>query len=141
MSKVHESKRAQRGAPDSKQPISLMRIAKNERVHKVFIIHGRVTTKTFTRDYRILTKEKTDGTLELIAYQYESDEKSEWQSGFLRSPVVPPDQLLDLVRVVVSRTHTHVEQLEVLDLTVCRTRLDQADKLAQHELLEAFEFE
>jgi hypothetical protein len=138
MSNAYEPKL---GAPDPRRPISIMRIAKNERVHKVFIIHDRATTKTFTRDYRVLTKEKRDGMLELIAYQYEADEQNEWQIGFLRAPAVPPDKLLDLIRGLVSQTKTHVKQMDVLDLTVCRTRLDQADKLAQHDLLDAFEFE
>jgi hypothetical protein len=129
------------GAPEPKRPISIFQIAKNERVHKVFIIHDRAMTKTSTRDYRILTKEKADGMLELIAYQYEADAQREWQIGFLRAPAVPPDKLLDLIRGLVSQTKTHVKQMEVLDLTVCKTRLDQADKLAQHDLLDAFDFE
>ena len=124
-----------------RQPLKAIHVAKNERLHKIFIIHDRATTQTFTRDYRVITKEKRNGLLELIAYQYEADEKREWQVGFLRAPEVPPDKLLDLIRGMVAQTQTHIRQMEVLDLTVCKTRYDQADKLAQHDLLEAFDFE
>jgi hypothetical protein len=89
----------------------------------------------------VLTKENRDGTLELLGYNYEFDGSHEHQSNVLRSPSVPPATLVPIIRSLVAQTHTDVKQMQAIDLTELRTRLDQADLLAQHDLLDAFEFE
>ncbi len=119
----------------------LMHVSRNERLHKVFIIHDTERSNGHTREFRVLTKEKADGTLELLGYDYEFDGANEHQSNVLRAPSVPPDALVPLIRSLVEKTHVDVKQLQAIDLTQFRTRLDQADRLAQHDLLDAFEFE
>jgi hypothetical protein len=119
-----------------------MRVAPAERLHKIFIIHEPASKSDGrTREFRVFTKEKSDGALELLAYQYEFDGTDEHQSNVLRAPSVPPEMLLNIIRHLVQQTNTDIKQMEVIDLTPLRTVLDQADRLAQHELLEAFEFE
>ena len=120
-----------------------MRVAKNERVHKVFIIHdsSQFRERGVGGEFRVLTKEKADGALELLGYQYHFDGTDERQSNILRAPSVPPDALIVIIRKLVEQTHTDIKQMEVIDLTPLTTRLDQADQLAQRELLDAFEFE
>jgi len=119
----------------------LLRVAKHERVHKIFIIHDRQPPNGCSKEFRVLTKENRDGTLELLGYNYEFDGSHEHQSNVLRSPSVPPATLVPIIRSLVAQTHTDVKQMQAIDLTELRTRLDQADLLAQHDLLDAFEFE
>ena len=121
----------------------LMRVGRNERLHKIFIIHDRSATAHATPpgEFRVLTKEKPDGTLELLGYHYRFDGEHEHQSNVLRAPAVPVSQLLPIIRSLVTQTRTDVQQMQVVDLTTLRTRLDQADRLAQNELLDAFDFE
>ncbi len=120
-----------------------MRVAADERLHKLFIIHDPKSSPDhpLMREFRIFTKEKADGTLELLGYQYEFDGQDEHQSKVLRAPSVPRELLIGIVRRLVEQTHTDIKQMEAIDLTIYRNRLDQTDRLAQHELLEAFEFE
>ncbi len=119
----------------------LMHVAKNERLHKIFVIHDKQAANGHSKEFRVLTKEKQDGTLELLGYDYEFDGANEQQSNILRAPTVPPDALVPLIRKLVEQTRTDVKQMQVIDLTQLRTRLDQADRLAQQDLLDAFEFE
>ena len=120
-----------------------MRIERNERAHKVFIIHATTQSREQGNgaDFRILTKEIPGCSIELLAYSYWFDGVDEHQSGVLRAPAVPRQQLTDLIRRVVERTGTDIQQMEVLDLTLEPTRMDQADRLAQHDLLDAFDFQ
>lgn len=121
----------------------LMHVAENERVHKVFIIHDTPAAGQTGADseFRVITKERPDGNLELLGYHYRFDGENEFQTNVLRAPSVPQDKLLPLIRNLVAQTHTDIKQMDVLDLTTFRTRLDQADRLAQHDLLDAFDFE
>jgi hypothetical protein len=121
----------------------LMRVAPNERVHKVFVIRDRPAPGTSSSDgeFRVFTKEQPDGKLELLGYHYQFDGINEHQSNILRARSVPPDKLLTIIRSLVEQTHTDVKQMDVFDLTQFRTRLDQSDHLAHRELLDAFEFE
>ena len=128
-------------SPGHQLPV-LMHVAKNERVHKVFVIHDRQAAEGASPgEFRVFTKERPDGTLELLGYQYCFDGELEHQTNILRAPAVPPDKLLPIIRSLVEQTRTDVKQMEVIDLTQFRTRLDQADRLAQRELLDAFDFE
>ena len=121
----------------------LMRVGRNERLHKIFIIHDCTVASQVAPpgEFRVLTKEKPDGSLELLGYHYRFDGENEHQSNVLRALAVPVTQLLPIIRSLVTQTHTGVEQMQVVDLTKLRTRLDQADRLAQNELLDAFDFE
>ena len=121
----------------------LMRVGRNERLHKIFIIHDRAAEAQAGApgEFRVLTKEKPDGSLELLGYHYRFDGEYEHQSNVLRAPAVPVSQLVPLIRSLVTQTHTEVQQMQIVDLTTLRTRLDQADRLAQNELLDAFDFE
>lgn len=121
----------------------LMRVGRNERLHKIFIIHDRAPASSAGEpgEFRVLTKEKPDGSLELLGYHYRFDGENEHQSNVLRAPAVPVTQLLPIIRSLVTQTQTDVQQMQVVDLTKLRTRLDQADRLAQNELLDAFDFE
>ena len=120
-----------------------LRVQHNERVHKVFILHALALDRQrgLGSDFRVLTKEKSDGNIELLGYAYSFDGTHERQSSVLRAPSVPAAQLITLIRRVVEQTGADIRQMEVMDLTTEPTRLDQADRLAQHDLLEAFEFE
>ncbi|MBI5879405.1 MAG: hypothetical protein HZB53_17290 [Chloroflexi bacterium] len=120
-----------------------MRVGAIERIHKLFIIHRTRQSRErgVGTEFRVLTKENTDGTLELLGYTYRFDGTNEHQSDVLRSPSVPPDKLIDIIKHLVERTRTDITQLEVIDLTTLPTRLDQADRLAQRDLLDAFNFE
>ncbi len=120
-----------------------MHVGATERVHKLFIIHGSRQSRErgVGTEFRVLTKENGDGTLELLGYTYRFDGSQEQQSDILRSPSVPPDKLLIIIKHLVQQTHTDVSQMEVIDLTTLPSRLDQADRLAQRDILDAFEFE
>lgn len=120
-----------------------MRVGAAERVHKLFIIHGSRESRErgVGRQFRVLTKENSDGTLELLGYTYSFDGAQEHQSDVLRSPKVPREKLIEIIRHLVEQTHTDIGQMEVIDLTTMPSRLDQADRLAQRDILDAFEFE
>lgn len=122
---------------------ALMRVGKHERVHKLFLIHASDRTREHGNavEFRIFTKEKSDGALELLGYNYRFDGENEQQSNILRAPAVPPHMLVAIIRRLVEQTHTDIKQMEVIDLTPFVSRLDQADRLARQDLLDAFEFE
>jgi len=120
-----------------------MRIGPREKVHKIFILHGSRQTREHGvgSEFRVLTKEKEDGTLELLGYTYRFDGVNEQQSDLLRAPSVPTERLLEVIKRLVEQTHTDIAQLEPIDLSAEPSRLDQADRLAQRDLLDAFIFE
>ncbi|MBI1800433.1 MAG: hypothetical protein HY259_04785 [Chloroflexi bacterium] len=120
-----------------------MHLARHERLHKVFVIHQSPTngSPNGAAEFRILTKEIGDDALELLAYAYEDDGARERQRHILRAPFVPAADLLTIVKHLVEKTKTEFEQMQVLDLTQFASRLKQAEQLAQHDLLDAFDFE
>jgi len=103
-----------------------MRISKGERIYKIFVfkpVSGQQCLPTGDLpkgenfEYRILTKEKKDGNLEMVAYSYKEIEGKKIKSGITRAPDVPKDKLAEIVQGIMRRTGTQPDEFHEIDLS------------------------
>ena len=110
----------------------LLRIGKGERLHKFYYfrpIAGR--SKHF--EYRILTKEKANGILEMVSYNFKIVNGVPQKSSVTRVPEISKDQLGDIVQNVVRKTNTSPDEFEELDLSMFSTIDEQLEFLKQQD--------
>lgn len=87
----------------------IMRIAKGERIYKIFVFKP-VAGRQWNYEYRILTKEKKDGNLEMVAYSYKEIGGKKIKSGITRAPDVPKDKLAGIIQGIMRRTGTQPDE-------------------------------
>ena len=114
MKKRRKSIKPKKSHPD--QDHFLMRINKGERFYKFYYFRPK-TGRHIHFEYRILTKEKTDGILEMVSYNFKIENGVPQKNAITRAPEVPKDQLDQIVQNVVKRTNTDSDEFEELDLS------------------------
>ena len=126
------TKNVKRKKSPSKYDNYLMRIGKGERLYKFYYfrpIAGR--SKHF--EYRILTKEKAKGMLEMVSYNFKIVNGIPQKSSVTRVPKISKDQLEDIVQNVVRKTNTSPDEFEELDLSDFPTIDEQLEFLKQQD--------
>jgi len=68
-------------------------------------------------EYRILAKEKTNGTLEMVSYNFKIEDGFQKKSSVTRVPKISKSELDQIVQNVVRTTNTAPDEFEELDLT------------------------
>ncbi|MDZ7343117.1 MAG: hypothetical protein ONA90_01240 [candidate division KSB1 bacterium] len=110
------------------KPRALMNLEKGERFYKFFVFRPRAGRhKQF--EYRIFTKEKVDGNLALVAYNFKIENGLPIKDHVTEAPDVPKDQLMGIVNGIKRRTHTLPDEFEEIDLSRFKTIEEQTEFL------------
>ena len=101
---------------NSEQDSFLMRIKQGERLYKFFYFRP-VAGRHYHFEYRILTKEKINGTLEMVSYNFKIENGVSQKSSITRVPKISKEQLDQIVQNVIRKTNTDTDEFEELDLS------------------------
>ena len=110
----------------------LLQIRKGERLYKFYYFRP-MAGRSMHFEYRILTKEKTDGMLEMVSYNFKIVNGVPQKSSVTRVPKISKDQLGDIIENVVRKTNTSPDEFEELDLSMFSTIDEQLEFLKQQD--------
>ena len=110
----------------------LMRIGKGERLYKFYYFRP-IAGRREHFEYRILTKEKTNGMLEMVSYNFKIISDVPQKSSITRVPDISKEQLEDIVQNVMRKTNTSADEFEELDLSRFSTIDEQIEFLKQED--------
>ena len=110
----------------------LIRISKGERLYKFFYFRPIAGCGEHF-EYRILTKEKTNGMLEMVSYNFKIVGGVPQKSSITRVPEISKAQLEPIVQNVVRKTNTSADEFEELDLSEFSTIDQQLEFLKQQD--------
>jgi hypothetical protein len=114
MKKRHKNARSKMSHPE--QDHFLMRIKQGERLYKFYYFRP-MAGRHYHFEYRILTKEKINGTLEMVSYNFKIENGVSQKSSITRVPKISKDQLDQIVQNVIRKTNTDSDEFEELDLS------------------------
>jgi hypothetical protein len=114
MKKRRKNVRPQKSHPE--QDHFLMRIKKGERLYKFYYFRP-MAGRHYHFEYRILTKEKINGTLEMVSYNFKIENGVQKKSSVTRVPKISKAELDQIVQNVIRTTNTEPEEFEELDLS------------------------
>jgi hypothetical protein len=110
------------------KPKALMSLEKGERFYKFFFFRPRLGRhKHF--EYRIFTKEKADGNLALVAYNFKIEDGLPIKDHITEAPEVPKAELMGVVYGVMRRTNTLPDEFEEIDFSRFATVDEQIEFL------------
>ncbi len=108
----------------------LIRIKQGERLYKFYYFRP-MAGRHFHFEYRILTKEKINGMLEMVSYNFKIDNGVPQKSSITRVPKISKEQLEEIVQNVMRKTSTGPDEFEELDLSRFST-LDEQIEFLKH---------
>ena len=94
----------------------LMRIKQGERLHKFYYFRP-MAGRHYHFEYRILTKEKINGTLEMVSYNFKIENGVSQKSSITTVPKISKEQLDQIVQNVTRKTNTDIDEFEELNLS------------------------
>lgn len=101
---------------NSEQSPYLMRIKKGERLYKFY--YFRPTALRHSQfEYRILSKEKINGKLEMVSYNFKIEKGVPKKDSVTRVPKISKKELDQIVQNVKEKTNTGADEFEELDLS------------------------
>jgi len=133
MKKQRKNKRYKKSHPE--QDHFLMRIKQGERLYKFYYFRP-IAGRHYHFEYRILTKEKMNGTLEMVSYNFKIENGEPQKSSITKVSKISKEQLDQIVQNVVRKTNTDSDEFEEVDLSKfssideqieflkCRDRID-----------------
>ena len=130
MKKRFKSVNSKKTCPEHDQ--YLIRISKGERLYKFFYFRP-IAGRDEHFEYRILTKEKTNGMLEMVSYNFKIVGGVPQKSSITRVPEISKAQLEPIVQNVVRKTNTSADEFEELDLSEFSTIDQQLEFLKQQD--------
>ena len=110
----------------------LMKIGRGERLYKVFFFRP-IAGREWHFEYRIMTKEKSNGMLEMVSYSFKTVSGSPVKSGVMRVPELSKRDLESIVQNMVKRTNTGDDEFEELDLSCFSNLEEQIEFLKAHD--------
>ena len=125
-------KNVKRKRSHPKQDNYLLRISKGERLYKFYYFRP-TAGRHYHFEYRILTKEKTNGMLEMVSYNFKIENNVPQKSSIARVPEISKQQLEDIVRNVRIKTNTDPDEFEELDLSDFLTIDEQLEFLKRQD--------
>ena len=114
MKKRRKNVRPKKSHPE--QDHFLMRIKQGERLYKFYYFRP-MAGRHYHFEYRILAKEKIDGTLEMVSYNFKIENGVPQKSSVTRVPKISKEQLEEIVQNVMRQTNTDSDEFEELDLS------------------------
>jgi hypothetical protein len=94
----------------------LMRIKQGERLYKFYYFRP-MAGRRYQFEYRILSKEKIDGMLEMVSYNFKIENGVPQKSSITKVPEISKEQLDQIVQNVIQRTNTDPDEFEEVDLS------------------------
>lgn len=116
---------------DAKDDHYLMKIGQGERLYKFYFFRP-ITEGNQSFEYRILTKEKSNGMLEMVSYNFKIVSGVPQKSSITKVPEISKDQLEEIVQNIVRKTNTSPDEFEELNLSKFPT-IDEQLEFLQHE--------
>ncbi len=110
----------------------LLRIKQGERLYKFYYFRP-IAGRHYHFEYRILTKEKTDGMLEMVSYNFKIENNVPQKSSISKVPEISKEQLDGIVRNVRIKTNTGHDEFEELDLSRFSTIDEQIEFLKRRD--------
>jgi len=110
----------------------LLQIRQGERLYKFYYFRP-IAGRREHFEYRILTKEKTNGMLEMVSYNFKIISDVPQKSSITRVPDISKEQLEDIVQNVMRKTNTSPDEFEELDLSGFSTIDEQIEFLKQED--------
>jgi len=110
----------------------IMKVGKGERLFKFYFFRP-LAGQDQHFEYRMLTKEKANGTLEMVSYSFKIMNGVPLKRGIMRVPEVSKDQLEEVVQNIVRRTNTSPDEFEELDLSRFSTIDEQIEFLRKED--------
>jgi len=84
-------------------------------------------------EYRILSKEKTNGMLEMVSYNFKIENDVSQKSSITRVPEISKEQLDQIVQNVMRQTNTSLDEFEELNLSGFSTIDEQIEFLKRQD--------
>jgi len=106
----------------------LIRIKKGERLYKFYYFRP-MAGRHYHFEYRILTKEKINGMLEMVSYNYKIENGVPQKGSITKVPKISKEQLEEIVQNVRMKTNTGPDEFEELDLSGFSTIDEQIEFL------------
>ncbi len=117
---------------NSEQDHYLMRINKGERLYKFYYFRP-LALRHYHFEYRILTKEKINGMLEMVSYNFKIESGAPKKSSVTRVPKISKEELDQIVQNVIKQTNTDSDEFEELDLSEFSSIDEQIDFLKRRD--------
>ena len=122
--------------PHPEQDHFLMRIKKGERLYKFYYFRP-MAGRHYHFEYRILSKEKVNGTLEMVSYNFKIENGVPKKSSITRVPKISKEQLDQIVQNVIRNTNTDSDEFEELDLSEFSSIDAQIEFLKRHDRVDS----
>lgn len=94
----------------------LMRIKRGERLYKFYFFRP-MAGRHYHFEYRILSKEKVNGMLEMVSYNFKIENGVSKKSSITRVPEISKEQMDQIVQNVIRTTNTGSDEFEEVDLS------------------------
>ena len=120
---------------NSEQGPYLMRIKKGERLYKFYYFRP-IALRHSQFEYRILSKEKINGKLEMVSYNFKIEHGVPRKSSVTRVPKISKEELDQIVQNVKEKTNTGSDEFEELDLSGFSSIDEQIEFLKQRDRID-----
>ena len=110
----------------------LIRVKQGERLYKFYYFRP-IAGLHYHFEYRILTKEKINGMLEMVSYNFKIENGIPQKSSITKVPKISKEQLDKIVQNVRIKTNTGSDEFEELDLSGFSTIDEQIDFLKRRD--------
>ncbi len=130
MAKRRKKSKSKKSLPE--QDPFLMRIKKGERLYKFYYFRPKAG-RQFNFEYRILSKEKKNGMLEMVSYNFKIENGQPQKKSITRVPEISKEQLDQIVQNMVRNTNTGPDEFEELDLSEYATIDEQLEFLKHRD--------
>ena len=114
MTKKRKKVKAKKRHPGQDQ--FLMRIKRGERLYKFYFFRP-LAGRHYQFEYRILTKEKINGMLEMVSYNFKIENGVSKKSSVTRAPEISKEQMDQIIQNVIQTTNTDSDEFEEVDLS------------------------
>ncbi len=113
----------------------LMRIKKGERLYKFYYFRP-MARRHYQFEYRILTKEKKDGMLEMVSYNFKIENGVPQKTSITKVPEVSKEQMDQIVQNIIRSTNTDPNEFEEVDLSGYSSIEEQIEVLKQRDRID-----
>jgi hypothetical protein len=133
MKKRRKKVRSKKSHPE--QDHYLIRIKQGERLYKFYYFRP-MAGRHYHFEYRILTKEKINGMLEMVSYNFKIENGVPQKGSITRVPKISKEQLEEIVQNVMRKTNTGPNEFEELDLSGFATIDEQIEFLKRRNRID-----
>ena len=113
----------------------LIRIKQGERLYKFYYFRP-IAGRHYHFEYRILTKEKINGMLEMVSYNFKIENSVSKKSSITKVPKISKEQLEEIVQNVMRQTNTGPDEFEELNLSGFSTIDEQIEFLKRQDRID-----